>query len=69
LSQLAALRGKAARLLADLAHRPAFAGAKLVPARAYMVERFGVDRSSTRIYALYARRLAAAVLPPLRPSA
>ena len=69
LTQLAALRGHGARLAADLVHRPGFAAAKLLPARAYMVERFGVDRGSARLYALYARRLAAVVLPPLRRSA
>jgi hypothetical protein len=69
LAELAALRGYGARWATDIVHRPAFALAKLLPARAYMTERFGVDPRAPRLYALYARRLAAVVLPPLRDSA
>jgi hypothetical protein len=66
-SELAALRRYADRFAADLVHRPAFAAAKLMPSSAYMTERYGLAASSRRVYARYARRLAAVVVRPLRP--
>lgn len=66
LAELSALGTYAARFAADLVHRPAFAAAKLVPASAYMAERYGFAPSSRRRHALYARRLAVLVVPPLR---
>ncbi len=66
LTELSVLRRYAERFAADLVHRPAFAAAKLMPAPAYMAERYGLAASSSRAYALYARRLAAVVVRSLR---
>ncbi len=67
LAELSQLGGYLARFSADLIERPAFALRKVAPSRSYMAEHYGLDPRSPRIYPLYVKRLAQALIGSRRP--